>query len=351
MDKVVRSRRLLVTGGSQLSPKAALLWHELGILLAGEDGLVLITGGLIGLVNSPAAQTADRAITQGFVEGLKARRIDPSERVETFLPDPKLDWSNLGRFEIGRVQVLSNRSAQARRFRMVYSSDVVIAIEGGRGTRSVLDVAMAIERPILPLPFGSGASEEVWREDKERICEAFQLMPDEVARLEQVHLAEFSEGEVRDLAKLVSRCVLRGFTSRCFVIMPFHHEFNVVYEQAVIPALAVYKFQTFRTDKDLVAGNIVEVIRDGLRHCFFAIADTTGDRPNVMYELGMAHAHQKPVILLRQTKTSDTLSSIPFDLRTESVLLYENDMDDLRRRLEACVSALSGRKLVNNDEA
>ena len=60
------------------------------------------------------------------------------------LPDPKLDWNNLTRFEVGRVEILRNRSAQARRFRMVYSSDVVIAIEVERGTRSVLDVALAI---------------------------------------------------------------------------------------------------------------------------------------------------------------------------------------------------------------
>ena len=63
-------------------------------------------------------------------------------------------------------------------------------------------------------------------------------------------------------------------------------------------------------------GDVTAAIRDGLRHCFLAIADTTGNRPNVMYELGMAHGLAKNVVVLRSTGEAGEGFS-PFDVRNE----------------------------------
>ena len=129
MGPVVRPRRLFVSGGSRLSSNAALLWRELGRLLAKEDGLVMITGGLLRIrMKGSRLKAADLAIVEGFEEGLARRKIDPSGRLETYLPDPDLDFSEgLERFAKGSVRVLSNRTSQARRFHMVFASDVVIS--------------------------------------------------------------------------------------------------------------------------------------------------------------------------------------------------------------------------------
>jgi len=45
------------------------------------------------------------------------------------------------------------------------------------------------------------------------------------------------------------------------------------------------------------------------------LADLTGKNPNVFYELGLAHALAKPVILI-----AETLDDIPFDLRALRVI-------------------------------
>jgi hypothetical protein len=343
MNATFRPLRLFVTGGSRLSPKAALLWRELGNLLAAEDGLVLITGGLDGLKDSPDARTADRAIVDGFLEGSRQRGIAGQKRVETFLPDPKLDWSELKRFEVGRVHLLTNRTAQSRRFRMVHSADVIVSIEGRTGTRSVLDVALAIERPILPLPFGKGVSATVWQEERAGICEWFQIPREDADEFDRISIESMDEAEIRSLAERVRSCLMRGFTRTCFVIMPFGKEHDSVYEVAICPALAAQGLQPVRTDRHVPTGNVIAAIRDGLRHCLVAIADTTGDRPNVMYELGMAHADDKPVVLLRKLGLDGKFSPPPFDLQTESIISYSDDLDDLRRHLETAIAVVRGK--------
>lgn len=196
LNAVLRPRRLFVSGGSALSDQGAALWRELGRQLAAEEGLVVITGGLEALIESPGRVAADKALVDGFEDGLQTQNVDPVHRIETYLPDPKLDWSKLKRFAKGHVQVLNNRNAQSRRFRMVFAADVVTSIEGSRGTRSVLDVALAIERPVLPVPCGGGASGDVWSQERDEICDAFRLttmrfIPWKTQSLGTLHLRKF----------------------------------------------------------------------------------------------------------------------------------------------------------------
>ncbi len=339
-----RPRRLFVSGGSSLSANAAQLWRELGKCLAAEDGLVVITGGLQEMLETPGGQTADRTVVDGMLQGLRKQGLDPQDRIETFLPDSGLDYTKLRRFSVGREIVLENRTAQSRRFRMVHASDVVISVEGGVGTRSVLDVALAMDRPILPFPYGGGKSKDVWQEERVGICHTFQLSPAEALQIEQMELASLNPEQIREWARRSCSFLMRGFTERCFVIMPFHDDFHPVYELAIEKALAAYGLQPLRTDKHILNGNIVEAIRDGLKNSYFAIADITGERPNVMYELGIAHAHRRPVILLRKGLSEGGFSSVPFDLRTESLIRYGDDLEALRERLETAIFQLTGRK-------
>src|SRR5262245_35395182 len=67
MTTAIRPRRLFVSGGSRLTTNAALLWTELGRLLAEEHGLVIITGGLLGRTDGPPAPTADRSVVDGML--------------------------------------------------------------------------------------------------------------------------------------------------------------------------------------------------------------------------------------------------------------------------------------------
>ncbi len=335
----VRPRRLFVSGGSKLSPNAARLWQELGALLAAEDGLIVVTGGLKERVDSRKTMTADWAIVKGMLGALKRRRASSTNHIETVLPDRSRDWRKLKRFRKGRVQILPKRNPQSRRFNMVSSSDVVISIEGEAGTRSVLDMALAIDKPILPLPFGEGVSRSRWKQHRREILERFHLSPKEAARWGKIKLERLSESRIRALALRVKGHLLTGFTRNCFVIMPFRSKFAPVYEEAIKPALAAHGLKPLRTDRLGLTGNVVEFIRTALNGCYFAIADTTHDKPNVMYELGMAHAENKPVILLRSAGGRPA----PFDIQNENIISYSRDMKKLRERLERTIAVVLGK--------
>jgi nucleoside 2-deoxyribosyltransferase len=63
------------------------------------------------------------------------------------------------------------------------------------------------------------------------------------------------------------------------------------------------------------------------------IADITGSDPNVMYEVGFAHALKKPVLLIVRSGAKE----VPFDLRGELFFVYESDRVAEDKNLEFAV--------------
>src|SRR5262245_16865012 len=99
---------------------------------------------------------------------------------------------------------------------------------------------------------------------------------------------------------------------RCFVIMPFQPEFTANYEvikRAVASAAAADPIACARLDEVRAAGRILADLLGELEEADFCIADATGLRPNVLYEVGFAAALKKPIIVISQDA-----GSLPFDI-------------------------------------
>jgi hypothetical protein len=64
---------------------------------------------------------------------------------------------------------------------------------------------------------------------------------------------------------------------------------------------------------------LLEKIRNHILEAEVIIADITGRNPNVFYELGLAHANDKPVILI----TQDAVQEVPTDIRHLEFIRYD----------------------------
>jgi hypothetical protein len=101
-----------------------------------------------------------------------------------------------------------------------------------------------------------------------------------------------------------------------FVIMPLKADFDSVYK-TIRTACGRFPGVTFdRADDWSKTGRITDQIIEALKTADLIIADITGPNPNVMYELGYAHALDKNVIVLNADRAS------PFDVQDYRQILY-----------------------------
>jgi len=114
----------------------------------------------------------------------------------------------------------------------------------------------------------------------------------------------------------------------CFVIMPFGEWFDQYFELLYAPAIAEAGFEPVRTDSLYRPSAIVNDIWELTKRAKILLADLTGKNPNVFYELGLAHALAKPVILL-----SESLDDVPFDLRALRVINFNKNVPDWGKSL------------------
>jgi CheY-like chemotaxis protein len=104
----------------------------------------------------------------------------------------------------------------------------------------------------------------------------------------------------------------------CFVMMPFDRRFKATYAGAFKPAIESLGFLCLRADERKTTNRyVVDEILRHIRQASLIVADITLARPSVMYEIGIAHAMAKPVILFSQNRRS-----CPFDLRNFNVAQY-----------------------------
>lgn len=122
------------------------------------------------------------------------------------------------------------------------------------------------------------------------------------------------------LAKLGKKAAVSA-TDTCFVMMPFAPPIGTYYAKIYEPAIKKAGLTPVRADADIFGtGKIIDQIWRGINDAKILLADLTSKNPNVFYELGLAHALNKPVVLV-----AGKHEDVPFDLRHIRVIYYELD--------------------------
>lgn len=127
-------------------------------------------------------------------------------------------------------------------------------------------------------------------------------------------------------------------TRLCFVLMPFNDPLAIVYTDHIKKAAEQENMRCIRADDVIGVQSITRDIWEQINRARIIIADLTGRNPNVFYELGLAHALEKPVIMLSQS-----IEDVPFDLKHIRCIIYEmtpRGAADLERKLADTIRSL-----------
>ena len=119
----------------------------------------------------------------------------------------------------------------------------------------------------------------------------------------------------------INESELKVKKDQVFILTPFHHMYeNDFY--IIDKVCHEFGFEVARGDESLIEGDILSHILKRICESELIIANITGKNPNVFYELGIAHALGKPVIII-----SKGIDEIPFDLKTKQIVVYKNNSD------------------------
>lgn len=132
----------------------------------------------------------------------------------------------------------------------------------------------------------------------------------------------------------------------CFVIMPISNQegyeighFDRVYEDIFKPAIQKAGFKPFRVD-DSKSSNVIHVnIIKRLIEAPMAICDLSTKNPNVMYELGIRQAFDKPVVLVGDNNPGEIFDINGINTHQYSKGLYYGDVIKDQNKISEMISA------------
>src|SRR6202007_3338123 len=117
---------------------------------------------------------------------------------------------------------------------------------------------------------------------------------------------------------------------RVFVAMQFGQPFDTLYQEVIYPRVREFGLNIVRMDEVAGPGIIFEDRKRQIAESQIVIAEITAPNQNVFYELGYAHALNKPTILLAEHG-----KTLPFDIGGYRCLFYENSIGGKQRVVDA----------------
>lgn len=112
---------------------------------------------------------------------------------------------------------------------------------------------------------------------------------------------------------------VKNVRPKAFVVMQFSTEYNDVYFEVIKSVCEEQNIEVMRIDEENGPGIIIQDITRAINESKMIIADISPVNANVFYEVGYAHALNKPTILIAEKGTK-----LPFDVSAFRTLFYEN---------------------------
>ena len=190
----------------------------------------------------------------------------------------------------------------------------------GRGWTQLASTTIAPREPGRPVALRVEASGSV-----------LDLFADDVHVLRHVATGKVPTAQCGVWARSKTSVAFRNFGARvvektAFIVMQFSEPYNDLYEQVIIPVARECGVGTKRADDTAGPGIILADIVKQVQLADLVIAEITPTNPNVFYEVGYAHALNKPTILIAEKGRQ-----LPFDVSSYRTLFYENSIAGKKR--------------------
>jgi len=175
---------------------------------------------------------------------------------------------------------------------------------------------------------------KVPHEQVDDFIKVFTKTLDEAELLEKLNNGKFRVADVSspgdtstqagaEQIRKLSKGLTLSAEDTCFVVMPFAEPIGGYYDDIYKPAIEKAKLKASRADADIYGtGKIIDQIWNGITSARVLLAELTNRNANVLYELGLAHALHKPVVLVCSKASEE---DVPFDLRHVRVVYYDKD--------------------------
>ena len=327
--------KICLYGGTALDPDPAsgprpdfvAFIAELAYQILDSMPAVIVTGGFRHSNEKPYATSTDVAALRGAERFASERGIALKDCYEAWLPDPKLDDRPdvKGAVRISEkdgvtLRVMAGRTPLGRRLAMVAGVGMVITISGQVHTEVVVEQALELGIPVLPIPDAGGDSKELLDKYRTRIAASFDTGALKLClgKLDQ------AIGTNQDIAaRAVIDLIRTAKVGRCLVLLPFDTEHDELYASSIEPAVARHMIP-LRLDRLPRSEAIYTSFADAVQSVAAVIADITALNDNVMYEVGYCHGRQ--LVPLIYTRDEKRLRELPVYFRTLNVRLASDVM-------------------------
>ena len=233
-------------------------------------------------------------------------------------PHYELDYSDIRAFGKAMVKALSELAPETIHF--------VTTVHGLHGSVYSLDEAEAVTAQIAGYIDAIVARSAPRQLKKITIIEFVEARATRIAKRVQ---EMFPEGLISGsamhksgyrIASVGDTHILSEHVQRkpsVFVAMPFHPDFEDIFEFGILSAVHHLNYICERADKDIFTGDVLEWVKQRIRCADLVIADLTGANPNVYLEVGFAWgANIATLLVTRDTK------KLEFDTQGQRCIEY-----------------------------
>lgn len=140
-------------------------------------------------------------------------------------------------------------------------------------------------------------------------------------------------------------------TKKCFIISEIGKEKTIEREKyegflsVILPVLESLNYKVIRPDAN-DSGSIMAYIIEHLFKDEMVVANLTGYNPNVMYELGVRHAFEKPVVCVVEKDNQP----FPFDIKDFRIVQFEDKIsksEEFRKNLKEMILSAENNPSTN----